>query len=351
MSINGRIVGPGHPCYVIAELGVNHNGSLSLARDLVKAAKQAGADCAKFQTFRASNVATASAPKAGYQKRTTGERESQLEMLRRLELPTPALVELVQLCREQRIEFLSTPYSEEDAEVLAGLGAAAFKVPSALIVEPAYLRTLARFGKPLILSTGMATLAEVNEAVSLVREAGNTELVLLQCTTEYPADIQDANLRVMGTLAAAFSVPVGFSDHTRSSTASIAAVTLGAAVIEKHLTIDQSLEGPDHSASANPAEFSDLVSAIREAELALGRAEKEPAPGERQNLVMMRRSVVARAPIRTGTLLEAGMLTMKRPATGIAPKELPRVVGSRARVEIPADAPLEWWMLERPDDL
>jgi N-acetylneuraminate synthase/N,N'-diacetyllegionaminate synthase len=347
VSIGKRVVGAAHPCYVIAEIGVNHNGSLSMARDLVMAAKRAGADCAKFQTFHAESLVTSGAAKAAYQQRTTGHKESQLDMLKRLELSREAHGELIALCAREGIDFLSTPYSEDDARLLADLGVAAFKVPSALIVEPEFLRSLANLGKPLILSTGMASLSEVREAVAVVRDTGNRDLILLQCTTEYPTSIDDANVRVMQTLAAAFEVPVGFSDHTRSPTAAIVAVGLGASVIEKHLTLDKALDGPDHQASADPAEFSALVAAIREAQLALGHGEKEPTSAERENKVVMRRSVVSRGPIEAGIVLERGMLAVKRPATGIPPRDLASVIGARTRVAIPADAPLEWWMLER----
>ena len=342
-----QVAGP--PCYVIAEIGVNHNGSLSRAKELVMAARRAGADCAKFQTFRADSLATPAALKAPYQQRTTGAAESQLDMLKRLELSPDAQRELVAFCAEQGIEFLSTPYGEDDARLLAGLGVKAFKIPSALIVEPDFLRFVAEFGKPLILSTGMSSLVEVREAVNAVRNAGNSQVILLQCTTEYPTNIGDANLRVMETLGNAFGVPVGFSDHTRLSTAAIVAAGLGASVIEKHLTLDKSLDGPDHAASADPQEFSELVAAIRDAERALGRSDKEPTAAERANMVSMRRSVVARLPIRAGVLLDASMLTTKRPATGIPPRDLAQVIGARARVDIAADAPLEWSMLERSD--
>ena len=350
ISIGTRRVGPGYPCYVIAEIGVNHNGSMAMARQLVTAAKEAGADCAKFQTFQAESLATSAAVKAPYQQRTTGRGESQLAMLKRLELTRDDQAELMAFCAAQRIDFLSTPYGEDEARLLADLGVAAFKIPSALVVEPEFLRSIAAFGKPLILSTGMSSLSEVREAVDVVRGAGNMDLVLLQCTTEYPTNVEDANLRVMQTLADVFGVPVGFSDHTRSSTAAIVAAGLGAAVIEKHLTLDKALDGPDHAASADPAEFAKLVAAIREAEQVLGRVEKEPTAAERENIVAMRRSMVARKVIPSGTVVSGGMLVAKRPATGIPPRDLARIIGSRARVEIAADTPLEWWMLERPDD-
>jgi len=335
---------------VIAAIGVNHNCDLAAAKALVLAAKGCGADCAKFQSFQAERLVTPSASKASYQQRTTAAAESHFEMLKRLELSGDAHRELAAFCAEHGIDFLSTPYSEEDARLLAALDVGAFKVPSALIVESAFLEALAAFGKPLIVSTGMATLPEVRDAVDVVHRIAGTELILLQCTTEYPTDIDAANVRVMQTIATTFGVPVGRSDHAPSDTAAIGAVALGASVIEKHLTLDKALEGPDHSSSADPADFSRLVAAIREAELALGRSDKEPTPAERANSAVMRRSVVARSTIPAGAVLNANMLTMKRPGAGIPPKDLPRVVGTRARLEIAADCPLEWWMLERPGD-
>src|SRR5829696_7600007 len=346
IRIGDAVIRDGGPPFVIAELGVTHNGDIALAREMVRAAKDAGADCAKFQTFRADRVATSAAPKARYQLRSTSEAETQLEMLRGLELSEAHHRDLMQLCAEVGLAFLSAPYSVEDLEFLVALDAPAIKIPSALLVEPLLLRAAARSGRPVIASTGMATLGEVDAAVATFHEAGGGQLVLLQCTTDYPAPVADANLRAMRLMHHAYDVPVGYSDHTPGHTAIVAAVALGACVIEKHFTTDRSLPGPDQATSADPAEFRAMTEAARDAWHALGSGRKEPAVAERPNIVGMRRSLVAAADVAPGTVIEAGMLGTKRPATGIAPGEWDRVLGATARVAIAADTVLEWWMLE-----
>lgn len=343
----GRVrIGREDPVRVVAEAGVNHNGDLELARRLVIEARRAGADFVKFQTFSATRVASVEAPKAPYQLRSTASSESQLEMLRRLELDPASLKALRELSAEEGIEFLSTPYSEEDVDLLEEIGVSAFKVASALIVEPDLLRRMAKTGKPILLSTGLATLAEVEEAVAVIRSTGNEDIVVLQCTTDYPADPADANLRAMQTMASTIGTLVGYSDHTVSSTTAVAAVALGAVVVEKHLTLDRSLPGPDQATSATPDELRELVLAIREVEAALGDGLKRPGAAELANRDPMRRSLVASQPIPAGAALDETMLTAKRPATGIAPRDLPEVVGRKAKVDIDPDRPLEWWMLE-----
>jgi N-acetylneuraminate synthase/N,N'-diacetyllegionaminate synthase len=346
IRIGPRSVGPDEPVWIIAEAGVNHNGDPAVAKQLVLEAKRAGADCVKFQSFSAARVASATAGKAPYQLRSTGETESQLEMLRRLELDDASFRELRDLCETEGIAFLSTPYDVEDVDFLESLDVPAYKVASALAVEPAFLRRIAATGKPVILSTGLATLAEVEQAVSLVRSSGGGELVVLQCTTDYPAKPAEANLRAMQTMRSELGVLTGYSDHTVTATTAIAAVALGAVVIEKHLTLDRSLPGPDHSTSAAPDEFAALVRAIREAESALGDGRKEPSASELANLESMRRSLVATRIVPAGTVLEASMLTTKRPATGILPRDLDGVVGRTVNVDVDVDQPLEWWMLE-----
>jgi len=348
LEIAGRRVGSGEPCYIIAEVGVNHNGDPELAKRLIVEAKRAGADCVKFQTFKAERLVVKESPKANYQLRTTDPTESQMEMLRKLELGTDDYSELLALCLREKITFLSTPYNVEDVDFLQGLRVEAFKIASAMLVETSFLQYVARKGKPALLSTGMATLAEVDDAVRAFRETGNDQLVLLQCTTDYPASSQDANLRAMQTMQTAFGVPVGYSDHTQSPTACVLAIGLGAKVIEKHFTLDKSLPGPDQSSSADPTEFRQLVTVIREAEAALGNGRKQPTESERANIASMRRSIAARQFIAAGTTITEEMLTFKRPATGIPPRELPQVVGATARVSIGPDRLLEWWMIERP---
>jgi N-acetylneuraminate synthase/N,N'-diacetyllegionaminate synthase len=349
--IGGAAISDGGPPFLIAEIGVNHNGDLDLARRMVLAARDAGADCAKFQTFRAERVATAVAPKARYQLRSTSSAESQIEMLRSLELAEENHRELLRLCEEVGLTFLSTPYSLADLDFLVALGVPALKIASALLVEPDMMQAAARSGLPVIASTGMATLAEVDEAVTAFRSAGGRHIVLLQCTTDYPAPVADVNLRAMCLMREAFGVPVGYSDHTPGIAAAVAAVALGACVIEKHFTIDKGLPGPDQATSSEPPEFRALAEAARDAWLALGSGRKEPAPAERPNIVGMRRSLVAATDIAAGTTIGREALAVKRPATGIAPREADRVVGTRARVDIPADTVLAWWMLEEPEGI
>ncbi len=331
--------------YIIAEAGVNHNGSLDLARKLVLAAKKAGADAVKFQTFKAERVAQANAPKADYQLRNTDRGESQIEMLRKLELPDSAHAELIALCREVGIEFLSTPYNEEDIDFLHGLGVRAFKLASIHCVEPHILRYAARTGRHLIVSTGMATLAEVGAAVAAMRGVGHEDFTLLQCTTNYPSAVADANLRVIPLLRAEFGCSVGYSDHTQSDVSSIAAVALGATMIEKHFTLDNSMPGPDHTSATEPAEFAALVEKIRATESALGSGVKEPCAAEMANAANMRRSLVARRNIARGEVITEGHLTCQRPAIGISPLRVDEITGRIAGVDIASGTRIEFAMI------
>lgn len=336
IDIGGRNVGSGHPCFVIAEAGVNHNGSLDLALKLVDAAAAAGANAVKFQTFRAEKIATRSAPKAEYQTRTTGTSESQFEMLKKLELSPDGHKTLAARCVESGVTFLSSPFDEESADLLETLDVPAFKVPSGELTNLPFLRYLARKGRPLIVSTGMATLAEVAAAVTAVKDTGCDRLVLLQCVSNYPAAAADVNLRAMATMAAAFGVPVGYSDHSTGSQVSLAAVALGACVIEKHFTLDRTLPGPDHQASAEPGEFAELVAGIRTVEAALGDGDKRPAPSELETARVARRSLVAAATIPEGSRLTAEMVAARRPGTGLPVDRLGELLGRRAVGEVPA---------------
>ncbi len=330
---------------VIAEAGVNHNGSLDLARQLVLAAKQAGADAVKFQTFKAERVAQSNAPKASNQLRNTDNAESQIEMLRKLELPADAHRELLALCGEQGVEFMSTPYNEEDVDFLTALGVRTFKLASIHVAEPHFLRYVARQGRRILLATGMATLAEVEIAVRALRDGGCSDFTLLQCTTNYPSRVEDANLRAMLTMRDAFGCAVGYSDHTQTDVAPIAAVALGATVLEKHFTLDKTLPGPDHSSAAEPAEFAALVEKIRAVEAALGTGIKVPCAAEAVNSQNMRRSLVARRDIAAGEILTPEMLTCQRPATGLAPHLADEITGRHAAIAIPAGTQLAWSML------
>jgi N,N'-diacetyllegionaminate synthase len=315
--------------FVIAEAGVNHNGSLELAVELVGAAARSGADAVKFQTFRADLLASAAAPKAAYQRETTGARGGQLEMLRSLELSAADHHALVRHCAQCSIEFLSSPFDEPSVELLVELGLRRLKVPSGELTDVPLLRRVAALGLPLIVSTGMASLGEVDSALATLEAAGcpRARVTVLHCTTEYPTPPQDVNLRAMVTMRDALGVAVGYSDHTAGSAVPIAAAALGASVIEKHLTLDRELPGPDHRASLEPADFAAMVRAIREIDAALGDGVKQPTPGERENAVAARKSIVAAQAIAAGERLSAENLAAKRPGTGMSPLYWDDVVG------------------------
>ncbi len=326
--------------FVIAEAGVNHNGDPALAVRLVDAAADAGADAVKFQTFRAETLASPSAPQAAYQRRAAGRTESQFAMLKRLELSEAGHRRALARARRRRIAFISTPFDEASADFLDALGVPLYKIPSGEVTNLPLLRHVARKRKPVILSTGMSTLAEVSDAVAALRGAGARDLTVLHCVSNYPADPKDANLRAMATMAAAFRVPVGWSDHTTGLTTAVAAVALGASVLEKHFTLDKRLAGPDHAMSLSPAELTAYVAAARETADALGDGVKVPRPCEEPIRRVVRRSLVLKAPGRKGDRLRAADLAAKRPGTGLAPALLPRLVGRTLRRDVPADRPL-----------
>ena len=346
ISIAGRLVGPGHPCFVIAEAGVNHNGEIEQACQLINAAVKAGADAIKFQTFTAESLATPNAPKAFYQQQTTGESESQFEMLRRLELSPRVHRELIDYCHDQKILFMSTPFDQGSADMLERLGVPAFKVSSGEITNVPLLAHLARKRKPMIISTGMSWLGEVDLAVRTVYDSGNREVALLHCVSNYPASLADVNLRAMQTMAAAFKVPVGFSDHTLGIEAALVAVALGACIIEKHITLDRRLPGPDHGFSLQPDELTTLISSIRKVELALGSGYKKPAASEGEVASVARKSIVAAKDISEGSRLSSEMLALKRPGTGLPPTMCSTLVGRTAKHDIPAGAMLTFDMIE-----
>jgi N,N'-diacetyllegionaminate synthase len=328
--------------FIIAEAGVNHNGSLDLALRLVDAAQASGADAVKFQTFRADQLATRSAHKAPYQERTTAGSESQFEMLQRLELDAAAHRRLIERCEEVGIQFLSSPFDTQSADLLATLDVPVFKVPSGEITNLPFLEHLARKGRPMILSTGMSMLGEVEEAVRVIEAAGVPRLTLLHCVTEYPAPYAEVNLRAMQTLKSAFGLPVGYSDHTPGIDIAIAAAALGAEVIEKHFTLDRALPGPDHAASLEPVELRQMVDAIRHVEAALGTGIKAPARCELPNISVARKSVVAARALPAGHQLTAVDLDIKRPGNGLAPKFLAVLVGRTLRSGIAKDEILSW---------
>lgn len=344
IEIAGRKVGDGHPCFVIAEAGVNHNGDLSMARRLIDVAAGCGADAVKFQTFKAEKIATSSAPKAQYQQETTDKTESQLDMLKRLELSADAFQELYKYCKSKTILFLSTPFDEESADLLDELGVAAFKIPSGEITNLPFLTHLARKGKPIILSTGMSWLGEVETAVRTLTEAANPNIALLHCVSNYPAEPHDANLRAMRTLSDAFAVPVGFSDHTMGIEVALAAVALGARVIEKHFTLDRALPGPDHQASLEPQELKALIQGIRTVETALGDGRKVPRAAELNTAAVARKSLVAACDIPANTTLTKEHITVKRPGNGLTPFLIPHLLGRLTRSAIAKDTVLDLGM-------
>lgn len=335
-------IGRNLPCFVIAEAGVNHNGNLDTARALVDVAVEAGANAVKFQTFRAKRLVTHEAPKAEYQLSSTGAGESQYEMLHHLELSETAHRTLMAYCEEKGILFVSSPFDEESADFLDGLGVAVFKIPSGEITNLPLLTHIARKRKPVILSTGMSYLEEVEEAVKTIRKEGCRELILLHCVSSYPAEPLDANLRAMGTMRDTFQLPVGFSDHTLGIEISLAAVALGACVIEKHFTLDKTLPGPDHQASIEPNELQALVLGIRKVEQALGTGTKEPAPSEASTRLIARRGIRAACDISEGSVLRSDMLTALRPACGIAPTMTSRLIGCRAKRSLKTGELIFW---------
>jgi N,N'-diacetyllegionaminate synthase len=333
-ALGGRTIGEGQPCFVIAEAGVNHNGDVALAERLVDVAAEAGADAVKFQTFDPERLVSPLARKAAYQIANTGSAESQLEMLRGLVLPHEALAPLAAHARERGLVFLSTPFDEGSADALEKLGMPAFKVPSGEITNHPFVAHVAAKGKPVLMSTGMSTLAEVAEAVHVVRESGDPPLALFHCVTSYPAAPADCNLRAIASMRAAFAVPVGWSDHTEGTEISLAAVAAGATVLEKHFTLDRTMPGPDHRASLEPAELSALVRAIRDVEAAMGDGVKRPVASERANAGAARRSLHASRALPAGHVVDEGDLVALRPGTGLSPALRSRLVGRRLRVGV-----------------
>jgi len=341
VQIGDRLVGPGEPCFIIAEAGVNHNGDMRLAHQLIDAAAEAGADAVKFQSFVTEEIITPDAPKAAYQVETTGESGSQYEMLKALELSSDQQAELKAHCEQSGILYLCTPYETMSVDMLDRMGVDASKIASADITNIPFLRYVANKGRPVILSTGMATLCEVEQAVDTLRNGGlNDKIVLLHCTTQYPAPLNEANLRAISTMQRAFGCPVGFSDHTPGVGASPWAVAVGACMIEKHFTLDRNMPGPDHRASLEPNELAALVRAVHDVEAALGDGVKRPMPSELPNKPRMRKSLVARRTIHAGDTITPDVLTCKRPGDGLAPMWFDRVAGRRAAVEIPMNGVL-----------
>jgi N,N'-diacetyllegionaminate synthase len=338
VEIAGRRVGPSHPCLVVAEAGVNHNGSLQLALQLIDAAAEAGADAVKFQSFRADEVISADARQAEYQKVNTGKAESQLEMARRLELSPGDHQRLVKHCRSKGIMFLSSPFDRRSADLLTELNVPAYKVGSGELTNHPFLAYLAAKGRPLIISTGMATVREVDEALAVV--GGAAPVALLHCVSNYPTDPADCNLAAMATLRQAFGTPVGWSDHTLGIHIAVAAAGLGASIIEKHLTLSRSLPGPDHRASIEAWEFRDMVRQVRAVEAAVGTGEKRRRPAEQDTAAVARRSVFAATDLLPGHRLRADDVRALRPGTGIPPNRLDAFIGRALKRSVAAGSML-----------
>lgn len=369
IKIGVKSVGEGEPCFIIAEAGVNHNGDVKLAKKLIDAAKEAGVDAVKFQTWKTEEIVTHRVAKPGYQKGTMGD--SQYKMLKKLELSDDNFEQLAEYAKSVGVIFLSTPEGEKCTDLVEKLGAPAFKIGSADLTNHPHLVYAAKKGKPVILSTGMATLDEVREAVEVIKRAGNNEIILLHCTSNYPAKLEDVNLRAMLTLKKEFGLHIGYSDHTMGIGVSIMAALLGARVTEKHLTLDKKLPGPDHKASLEPREFEEMVKGIRLAEgktvaedrlkeklreisrevvieqevfenikKILGRPVKKPVNSEKEMIALARKYIVAKEDIQKGDVITADILCIKRSGGGLEPKYLDKIIGKRAKARIEKDEPI-----------
>lgn len=326
--------------YIIAEAGVNHNGSFETACKLVDVAKAAGVDCIKFQTFNSENLVAKTAQKADYQKSTTGD-GSQADMLRKLELSYADFIALKNYCDKVGITFLSTPFDFESIEFLNSIDMPFWKIPSGEVTNYPYLVALAKTGKPVVMSTGMCEMVEIEAAIKVLKENGSKEIKLLHCNTEYPTPYGDVNLKAMQTMRNVFGLDVGYSDHTKGIEIPIAAVAMGATVIEKHFTLDRNMEGPDHKASLEPAELASMVASIRHIEIAIGTGDKTPTSSEKKNISVARKSIVAKRDIKAGEDYTEDNLTVKRPGIGISPMMWPKVLGTKAIRDFSEDELIE----------
>jgi N,N'-diacetyllegionaminate synthase len=318
--------------FIIAEAGVNHNGSIELAKKLIDVASSSGADAVKFQTFKAEKLVSKNAQKADYQKQTTNKTESQFDMIKKLELDLETHKELISYCKTKNIMFLSTPFDHDSIELLSDLGLEIFKIPSGEITNLPYLRHIGKLNKKVILSTGMADIGEIEDALDVLIEAGTKKenITVLHANTMYPTPMEDVNLKAMVTIGNSFDIAFGYSDHTLGIEVDIAAVAMGACCIEKHFTLDCTMEGPDHKASLEPDELKAMVKAIRNIELALGNSVKKPSKSEIPNMQIARKSIVAKLDIKKGEILTEEKITIKRPGNGINPMRWDEIVGTIA---------------------
>ncbi|WP_414838646.1 N-acetylneuraminate synthase [Carnobacterium sp. TMP28] len=328
--------------FIIAEAGVNHNGSIELAKELIKKGAEAGVDAVKFQSFKADKLVTIHAKKADYQVTNTGNNEeSQYQMIKKLELDYDKHQELMDYATSLGVMFLSSAFDLESIDLLQDLGLGIFKIPSGEITNLPYLRKTAKTGKKVILSTGMSTLGEIEEALRVLRENGAKEITVLHCNTEYPTPMEDVNLLAMNAMKEAFKVPVGYSDHTLGIEVPIAAVALGATLIEKHFTLDKTMTGPDHKASLEPDELKEMVTSIRNIEQALGNGVKTPTDSERKNKAIARKSLVAKTTIESGERYSEDNLEIKRPGTGLSPMLWDELIGKKATKNYQKDELIE----------
>lgn len=342
IELAGRKIGAGQPCFVIAEAGVNHNGDIDLACRLIDAAAEAGADAVKFQSFHADLIATFDAPKAEYQRHTTSPEQSQHDMLAALELREDEHITLMHHSRSRGIAFLSSPFDIQSANMLARLGVPAMKLGSGELTNRPLLEHIGSMGLPLLLSTGMSDLAEVRAALRVLHATGLRQIALLHCVSSYPADPSQSNLRAMHTMQQALDLPVGWSDHCPGCEIAIAAAALGACIIEKHITLDRHMPGPDHRASTEPAEFARMVAMIHQVAAALGDGRKRPMPCELDTRSVARRSLVTTAPIARGQRITADLLITLRPAQGICPMNMKQLIGRTAARDLPVGHILQW---------
>jgi len=340
IRIGNKLIGEEEPCFIIAEAGVNHNGSVEMAKKLIDAAKAAGADAVKFQTFKAEEIVTLQGGKADYQNRA--KERTQYEMLKHLELSFDEFRELKKYCDNKGVEFISTPYDVKSVEFLNEFGVNRFKVASADIINKPLIESIAKTKKQIILSTGMATLGEIERTISLINAFGNTDIILLHCTTSYPAPYEQVNMNVLHTLRKAFGLAVGYSDHTLGIEISVMAVSLGAKVIEKHFTLDRTMEGPDHFASLEPNELKKMVEAIRNIEKAFGSKRKEITDEEKKNIFFMRRSIHASEDIKEGEIIKENNIKITRPSDGIEPWFLNNILSKKIKTYVKKGEPIKW---------
>ena len=345
-KIGNKVIGDGNPTFIIAEAGVNHNGDINIAKKLVDEAVLAKVDAIKFQTFKTEKLVTGYAEMASYQKQNIGCADSQFNMLKKLELSYESFIELKQYCIQKGIMFLSTPFDLESADFLASIGMEAFKISSGDLTNIPFLQHIAKFNKPIILSSGMATLSDIEDAINAINILGNSEVAVLHCTSNYPAKLQNVNLNAMSTIKSAFKVVSGYSDHTVGITIPIAAAAMGANIIEKHFTIDKNMEGPDHKASLCPLELSEMIMAIRDVEMAFGTGIKRYNISEVDTMKAARKSIVAARYIKKGDSINFVDLDYKRPGTGLSPKYYNDIVGKISNRDIKVDEQITSNMVE-----